>query len=159
MTYTLSLHKKNVHSDERNYICTFEGCNKRFKAQGAYNHHLNTHSTEKKYKCPFCQKCFKTSVQLAGHKNTHTKKFVCTICQRPFSALYAVKNHMKTHESKSKEASLKHICTFCGASYAREFALNIHINEMHHSQVTTIEEYVIEETEIDDPNIEVYELS
>lgn len=29
VTYCLSLHKKNVHSDERPYICTFEGCSKR----------------------------------------------------------------------------------------------------------------------------------
>lgn len=29
VTYCLSLHKKNVHSDERPYVCSFENCNKR----------------------------------------------------------------------------------------------------------------------------------
>jgi KRAB domain-containing zinc finger protein len=56
VTYCLSLHKKNVHSDERPYVCSFENCNKRFKSQSVYNHHLNTHGTAKNYKCPFCEK-------------------------------------------------------------------------------------------------------
>lgn len=151
VTYCLSIHKRNVHSDERPYICTFPGCDKRFKAQGVYNHHINTHSTEKKYKCPFCHKSFKTSVQLAGHKNTHTKPFVCSICQRPFSALYSVKNHMATHKS-GEPNRLKFVCDFCGASYAREFSLNIHKEEMHRS----VAEYVIEETEVVNSKSEVY---
>lgn len=29
VTYCLSLHKKNVHSEERPYVCSFDGCNKR----------------------------------------------------------------------------------------------------------------------------------
>ena len=29
VTYCLSLHKRNVHSDERPYICSFDGCTKR----------------------------------------------------------------------------------------------------------------------------------
>lgn len=151
MTYCLSLHKRNVHSDDRPYVCTFEGCNKRFKAQAAYNHHLNTHSEEKKFNCPFCDKSFKTSVQLAGHKNTHTKPYSCAICQRPFSNMYAVKNHMKTHETE-KGTTFKHVCGLCGASYARKFALNVHINETH-SNETEVEEFVVEEILITDENV------
>lgn len=51
----------------------------RFKSQSVYNHHLNTHGTAKNFKCPYCSKAFKTSVQLAGHKNTHTKPFACQV--------------------------------------------------------------------------------
>lgn len=101
----------------------------RFKAQSVYNHHLLTHSDERNYKCPYCPKKFKTSVQLSGHKNSHTKPFTCTECNRPFGSLYAVRAHMESH--KRTNHSLKHICDICGAKYARRFALNDHIKEQH----------------------------
>ena len=64
---------------------------------------------------------------------------------------------MATHES-GEPNRLKFVCDFCGASYAREFALNIHKEEMHRSCVVVEEEeaYVIEEvTEIDSKS-EIY---
>lgn len=101
----------------------------RFKAQSVYNHHLLTHSDERNYQCPYCPKTFKTSVQLSGHKNSHTKPFTCTDCNRPFGSLYAVRTHMESH--KRPNHNLKHICTICGAKYARRFALNDHMKEQH----------------------------
>lgn len=101
----------------------------RFKAQSVYNHHLLTHSDERNYKCPFCPKTFKTSVQLSGHKNSHTKPFTCTECNRPFGSLYAVRAHMESH--KRTNNNMKHVCDICGAKYARRFALNDHIKEQH----------------------------
>lgn len=100
-----------------------------FKAQSVYNHHLLTHSDERNYKCPYCPKTFKTSVQLSGHKNSHTKPFTCTECNRPFGSLYAVRAHMDSH--KRPNHNLKHICEICGAKYARRFALNDHMKEQH----------------------------
>lgn len=101
----------------------------RFKAQSVYNHHLLTHSDERNYKCPYCPKTFKTSVQLSGHKNSHTKPFTCTECNRPFGSLYAVRAHMESH--KRPNHNLKHICYICGAKYARRFALNDHMKDQH----------------------------
>jgi KRAB domain-containing zinc finger protein len=124
----------------------------RFKAQSVYNHHINTHSDEKKYKCPFCPKCFKTSVQLIGHKKTHTKPFSCSICKRTFSALYAVKNHMATHQVEN--SSLKLTCHICGAQYGRAFALKDHlkthpgVDAMDEEEEEVGESFIIE-TEID----------
>lgn len=94
------------------------------------------------YQCPYCPKTFKTSVQLSGHKNSHTKPFSCTECSRPFATLvtfinfdengsvniymkfnfsfllkYAVKIHMQSHQKVNH--SLKHACDICGATYAR----------------------------------------
>ena len=107
-----------------------------------YNHHINTHSDERKFQCPFCPKTFKTSVQLAGHKNTHTKPFSCQICKRPFSSLYAVKNHMETHNSL--DSNLKLTCKICGAQYARSFALKDHIKTVHPEMDIEVEEYILE---------------
>ncbi|KAG5670557.1 hypothetical protein PVAND_000811 [Polypedilum vanderplanki] len=150
--YCVSLHKKNVHSDLRPYICTFEGCNKRFKTQSIYNHHLNTHSEEKNFKCESCPKKFKTLVQLIGHRKTHTKPFSCQICKRTFSALYAVKNHMITHNNENSNLKMK--CKLCGAQYGRETALKDHIISTHPEAVVMdddeeIDESYIIETEVD----------
>ncbi|XP_055313583.1 zinc finger protein 3 homolog isoform X2 [Sitodiplosis mosellana] len=126
VSYCLTIHMR-THTDARPYVCP--QCNKRFKAQSVYNHHLLTHSDERNYKCPYCPKTFKTSVQLSGHKNSHTKPFTCTECNRPFGSLYAVRAHMESH--KRPNHNLKHICDICGAKYARRFALNDHIKEQH----------------------------
>lgn len=137
----------------RPYVCPH--CNKRFKAHSVYNHHLQTHSDNRPYQwyinlivfkfinfnllhsnfiliySTFCPKAFKTSVQLAGHKNSHTKPFQCTECNRPFATLFGVRSHMETH--KKPNHNLKHKCSICGAIYARGFALRDHIKEQHSS--------------------------
>jgi KRAB domain-containing zinc finger protein len=115
----------------------------RFKSQSVYNHHLNTHGSAKNYKCPFCSKAFKTSVQLAGHKNTHTKPFPCHICSRAFASLYAVKAHLKNH--RKDEENLKYTCLFCSAQYGRSFALNDHIKAAHGQETDEGDVFVIEE--------------
>lgn len=121
----------------------------RFKSQSVYNHHLNTHGTAKNYKCPYCSKAFKTSVQLAGHKNTHTKPFPCDVCGRAFASLYAVKIHSENH--RNVDNNLKYNCTLCPAQYGRSFALSDHIKNAHDMEVDGTEEveehYVIEESQ------------
>lgn len=135
----------------------------RFKSQSVYNHHLNTHGTEKNFKCPFCSKAFKTSVQLSGHKNTHTKPFSCQICSRAFASLYALKIHLNIHQNL--ETNLKYTCRICSAQYGRAFALADHVKTAHPStandsenEVEVDEHYFIEESQeiINEDNEEVY---
>jgi KRAB domain-containing zinc finger protein len=89
---------------------------------------------------------FKTSVQLAGHKNTHTKPFSCSVCSRAFASLYAVKLHMEVHRN---DASLKYVCKICNAQYGRSFALMDHLKTAHDgmpNEETAEEHYMIEES-------------
>jgi KRAB domain-containing zinc finger protein len=141
VSYCLTLHKRSVHSDERPFVCSFKDCNRRFKSQSVYNHHLASHGSEKNYLCPFCPKAFKTSVQLAGHKNTHTKPFKCSHCTRTFASLFSAKTHMETH----KTSSLKYSCKICSAAYGRSFALTDHMKNVH-SEILD-DEIVLEETQ------------
>lgn len=137
VSYSLTLHLR-THTDIRPYVCTT--CNKRFKQQSVYVHHLKIHDSECAYKCDVCGKSFRTSVQLGGHKNIHSKPYNCTECNRPFASLYAVKTHMKTHNKCHKSnKNLKNLCSICGASYARVFALSLHIKEQHGIDVDPIE--------------------
>lgn len=110
----------------RFFFCLFSFS---YKTSSVYNHHMQTHSDARPYQCTFCPKAFKTAVQLAGHKNSHTKPFPCSECNRPFSTLYAVRLHMKVHERTNNK--MTHVCLVCGASYTREFALNNHMKEQH----------------------------
>lgn len=129
VSYSLTLHLR-THTDIRPFVCAH--CNKRFKSYAVYSHHLNTHSEDRPYKCPMCPKSFRTSVQLCGHKNSHTKPYNCPECNRPFSSLYAVKMHMKTHNKANKSSeNLKYRCETCGAVYARMFALRFHMKDQH----------------------------
>ncbi|XP_055920359.1 zinc finger protein ZFP2-like isoform X2 [Eupeodes corollae] len=138
VSYSLTLHLR-THTDVRPFVCA--QCNKRFKSYAVYSHHLNTHSEDRPYKCPMCPKSFRTSVQLCGHKNSHTKPYNCPECNRPFSSLYAVKMHMKTHNKANKSnENLKHRCDTCGAVYARMFALRFHMKEQHSSDFLENEE-------------------
>lgn len=147
VSYCLSLHKR-THSDERPYVCSFPSCDKRFKSQSVYNHHIKIHSNLKGYQCPYCPKAFNTSVQLSGHKNSHTKPFSCTICSRKFATMYAVKLHMESHKKKDSKSSkkgkaLNHTCEICGASYGRDCALRDHMAETHPEIIETDEKIVV----------------
>ncbi|GAB0087668.1 zinc finger protein 271 [Sergentomyia squamirostris] len=126
VAYCLTLHMR-THTKVRPYVCSI--CGQRFKAQSVYNHHLKTHSEERNYQCPYCPKTFKTSVQLSGHKNSHTKPFVCTECNRPFASLFSVKAHMEMH--KKPNNGLRYKCDLCGATYARNSSVKDHIKKTH----------------------------
>ncbi|KAH8272881.1 hypothetical protein KR018_006661 [Drosophila ironensis] len=143
VSYSLTLHLR-THTDIRPYVCTV--CNKRFKSHPVYSHHLRTHSSERQFQCDICAKTFRTSVQLYGHKNSHTKPFLCVVCNRPFASLYAVKSHMQTHDengsskagagagagpSAKSQSSGKFWCSTCGAEYARLFPLRLHMKAAH----------------------------
>ena len=63
----LKNHKKRKHSDERNYVCDFEGCGEAFKSEPALYIHKKSHSDEKLHQCRYCKKAYKTNQNLQTH--------------------------------------------------------------------------------------------
>ncbi|KAI8439515.1 hypothetical protein MSG28_013270 [Choristoneura fumiferana] len=115
----------NSHKTDNKFNCDI--CNRKFHSSEYLEMHMSVHNIDK---------AFKTSVQLAGHKNSHTKPFSCQHCNRPFASLYAVRAHTETH---ARQNNLKFSCNLCGASYARTFALKDHIKQINQLVINTNE--------------------
>src|SRR5271154_2321812 len=81
-----------VHTGDKPYVCTHEGCTKAYKRRSHLDGHLSVHSGKRPYICEF-PKCNKTFIQkgtLKLHQLTHTqvKDFVCNItdyCTKAFT--------------------------------------------------------------------------
>ena len=55
---------------EKPYVCTVEGCGKRFTEYSSlYKHHI-VHTQSKPYVCDHCQKTYRQTSTLAMHKRT-----------------------------------------------------------------------------------------
>ncbi|XP_018336424.1 zinc finger protein 90-like [Agrilus planipennis] len=140
MKYTLKMHLKKVHDVGNAKIpgLTCEICN---EFTGAYKklmaHVVDIHKVDTKtispYKCDQCNIRYKTSIELAHHKFSHSKSeksanegnFKCEMCFKNFIR----KCHLKTHILlKHTDRNLwKHTCSFCDQKYATKWDYNRHI--------------------------------
>lgn len=72
---------KTIDSD-KNYRCTFEGCNAMVKRRGLAMHITKVHIKGKRFECDVCKKLFQTGKQYRRHVKTHDtrEKFSCDNC-------------------------------------------------------------------------------
>ena len=65
-------HVTTVHSDKRNYHCSY--CDKKFKTKGHLDQHVYTHTGTKAYKCEICERSFYVKHKLKFHyKKVHAE--------------------------------------------------------------------------------------
>ncbi|OQS06003.1 hypothetical protein THRCLA_01926 [Thraustotheca clavata] len=89
--------------DQRRFVCTVEGCGKRFKRKFTLQEHEKTHSGIRPYACPVpgCNRHFSTSGNLSRHTFTHTgeKPYACAweSCEKRFCTREKLVRHLKTH--------------------------------------------------------------
>ena len=67
----LKTHMFNIHSEERPFVCHFEGCSKSYKIRQQLNIHIESHSSERKFKC-LSDGCEKTLKIFEVSDRTHT---------------------------------------------------------------------------------------
>lgn len=143
-----------THSNERNYSCSFENCNKQFRQISTLQAHEKIHKQDNRKECPECKrlvtrlkehmlthldedekplkcnrcdKAFATKIKLEEHQNIHKnlKHFECDICCKNFNRRSTLYKHKKIHTDKNFS------CTHCNKNYSRKDNLQQHIRKSH----------------------------
>lgn len=76
------------------WVCTFEGCGKKFGRKENIKSHVQTHLNDRQYQCPTCKKCFVRQHDLKRHAKIHTgiKPYPCE-CGNSFARHDALTRH------------------------------------------------------------------
>lgn len=68
----LTSHVNHIHSREKPFTCTYEGCPRAFVTRLSLKIHQHTHTGEKPFQCLTCNKSLSTASSLLEHKRIHT---------------------------------------------------------------------------------------
>ncbi|PGH15423.1 hypothetical protein AJ79_02399 [Helicocarpus griseus UAMH5409] len=79
---------------DKKWVCTYEGCNKRFGRKENIKSHVQTHLGDRQFKCNHCNKCFVRGHDLKRHAKIHTgiKPYPCE-CGNSFARQDALTRH------------------------------------------------------------------
>ncbi|KAM7537371.1 hypothetical protein Aperf_G00000070988 [Anoplocephala perfoliata] len=99
----------SVAAKEKHFVCTAEGCEKRFARVDELKRHQRTHSDFRPYTCNICDKGFTRSDHLITHRRTHTgeKPYSCQYCDRCFARSDERSRHVKTHTNPRPSTSTR----------------------------------------------------
>lgn len=80
--------------EDNKWVCTYDGCNRRFGRKENIKSHVQTHLGDRQFKCNHCSKCFVRGHDLKRHAKIHTgvKPYPCD-CGNSFARHDALTRH------------------------------------------------------------------
>lgn len=124
----LKRHLLSIHQNMKKYICGI--CGKRFQQKRNLLIHQITHSDKKNFKCDLCEKSYKHSTALKGHKEREHSNalgieksiYFCNECKKQFVFKQTLIMHMLIHDNIKC-----HVCTICGKGFVLKRYLAYHV--------------------------------
>lgn len=133
----LTKHKKVKHSPEgqlpARFVCTFEGCEKKFTTIDYLRNHEKTHQ-DRSVSCPHCFKIYINKYALKSHidrVHNQVKKVSCDFCSKKFLTNQEKTSHMDLVHRADNSSVKQHKCEFCTLTFYTAKKLKTHIERVH----------------------------
>ncbi|ORY82424.1 RNA polymerase III transcription factor TFIIIA [Protomyces lactucae-debilis] len=125
---------RSAHSLAKPFVCSHDGCDKRYNKRAKLADHQRTHTGERPFSCDAvgCNKSFYRKAHLQAHARSHLPKeerpFECPRedCQKRFTT----NQHLRQHAELHLRPSL-YRCGHCEQSFHKHHQLKRHVGEVH----------------------------
>ena len=132
----LAKHKCKIEGEDdeedvKEYPCTHEGCEQKFKSEATRTTHRNkVHGRPRPFKCDVCEEKFESGRAVAKHfTEAHPgqkMQFPCSMCDKSYSSKMILKGHMKyVHQG------IRFKCDQCDKEYHKRTRLAQHVRIVH----------------------------
>jgi len=129
-TNHLKKHQQSRHSNDRPFVCTVDGCVKRFKIKERLRAHIKIwHSNETPEVCPIdgCGKLVKPRL-MKNHIDMHSKEFL--FCDYPECGFKSkISGVLNYHKKNTHSSERNYVCdwTECGKRFKTKTTLTSHM--------------------------------
>ncbi|XP_055617084.1 zinc finger protein 283-like [Toxorhynchites rutilus septentrionalis] len=157
----------NMHNGLRPYLCSFEGCNRRyvsktirdrheilyhgedgyifpcdqcdekFKLKSVYEYHYALKHKNENVPCNICGKVFKHKSILRDHMRVHKTNYECHICGKILQKKYTLNGHMRTHTNEKP-----YPCGLCEQRFIWKVQMKNHMLKVHGVEFEEVQEAI-----------------
>jgi uncharacterized Zn-finger protein len=126
--HDMTVHHREVHLGKDIFVCTEEGCARKFATPALRDTHVRAHTKERPFVCQF-ESCGMTFVQksnLTRHLRTHTgeRPYACDLCPMAFSQKASYKYHKDAVHDNNRR--FRCVAENCKSAFPTAAALRSH---------------------------------